>query len=264
VIQALTEFLPISSSGHLVIAAELLGGEVNDLTFDVGLHAGTTVAVLVYFWRDWALIGLSAHRDLRRSGLAIGRWRWRSRLGLLLALGSLPAFAAGAVLQLTIEDGLRDPVVVGVMLIAVGVVMGVVDVYGSHHHGVRAIDSRRALLVGVAQATALVPGVSRSGATISAGRALHLGRYAAARFSFLLSAPVVIGASVVLFWDALRSAEEIAWGPMLLGAGVAAAVGLLVIQQLLRFVRVRSLGVFVAYRLAAGTAILVAVWAGAL
>lgn len=263
VIQAVTEFLPISSSGHLVLAAELLGDDVNDLTFDVGLHVGTTSAVLFYFWRDWALLAVSIRRDLRTHWLAVDRWRWRSRLGLLLALGSLPAIAAGVVIQLTVDDGLREPLVVGIMLIGVGALMWALDAYGRSDLGMRAIGERHALVVGVAQATALVPGVSRSAATISAGRGLHLSRSAAARFSFLLSAPIVIGASSVVLLEALRGEAEIEWGPMLLGALVAAVVGWLVIHELLRFVRRHSLLVFVWYRFGVGAAVLVGVWAGA-
>ncbi len=262
-IQALTEFLPVSSSGHLVVAAELLGDEVNDLTFDVGLHLGTTLAVLVYFWRDWALIAVSTRRDLRTHGLEVGRWRWRSRLGLLLAVGSLPAVIAGAVLQLTIEDGLRDPLVVGLALIAGAAAMWALDAYGRNSGGLRRINGRRALVIGVAQASALVPGVSRSAATISAARGFHVSRYAAARFSFLLSAPIVIGASGVLLLGALRGGEDLAWGPMLLGAAVAAVAGMFVIRGLLRFVRSHSLRVFVGYRLALGAAVLAGVWGGA-
>ena len=264
-IQALTEFLPISSSGHLVIAAELLGDEVNDLTFDVGLHLGTTLAVLVYFSRDWALIAVSARRDLRAHGLQLARWRWRSRLGLLLAIGSLPAVLAGAALQLTVEDGLRDPLVVGLALIAGAAAMWALDAYGSGSGsaGLRGINERRALVIGVAQASALVPGVSRSAATISAARGFHVSRYGAAQFSFLLSAPIVLGASTVLLGEALRGAEEVAWGPILLGAAVAAVAGMFVIRGLLRFVRRRSLRTFVWYRFALGAAVLAGVWAGA-
>ena len=263
-IQALTEFLPISSSGHLVLAAELIGDEVNDLTFDVGLHVGTTAAVLAYFWRDWWLIGAATRRDLRAHGLAVARWRWRSRLGLLLALGTVPAVLAGAALQLTVEDGPRDPLVVGVMLIAVAVVMWAVDTRVRADRAMRAVGWRGALLVGAGQALALIPGTSRSGATITAGRALGLSRRAAARFSFLLSAPVTLGAASVVALDAARRPGEVEWGPMAVGALVAALAGMLVIRGLLRFLRRRGLGVFVWYRLALGAAVLAGVAAGVL
>ena len=262
-VQALTEFLPISSSGHLVVAAELFGDELNDLTFDVGLHLGTTLAVLLYFRRDWALFGASLWRDLGRHGGQAGRWRPRSRLALLIALGSVPAFAAGAALQLTLEDGLREPWLVGVLLIAVGLVIWVLD-RAAQSRSLRELGAGGALLIGVAQAAALVPGVSRSGATIAAGRGLGLRREAATRFSFLLSAPAVVGAAVVLLGEAIVGGEEVAWGPLLLGALVAAIVGMAVIRWLLAFVRRHSLAVFVWYRLVAGVAVLAAVAAGVL
>lgn len=264
IVQALTEFLPISSSGHLAVAGELVGNEVHDLTFDVGLHLGTTAAVLAYFRRDWALIAASAWRDARAHRGALRRWRWRSRLGLLLALGSLPAAAAGAALELAADGGPRSPPVVGVALIAGGALMWAIDARARADRGLRAVDAPRALAVGAAQAVALVPGVSRSAATISAGRALGLDRTAAARFSFLLSAPVTLGAGVVLLREAAQRPGEVAWGPMLLGAVVAALAGLLAIRGLLRFLRRRGLRVFAWYRLALGAAVLAAVQAGAL
>ena len=262
-VQALTEFLPISSSGHLVVAAELFGDEVGDLTFDVGLHVGTTLAVLLYFRRDWVLFGASLRRDLRAHGGSVGRWRPRSRLALLIVLGSIPAFAAGAAITLTLEDGLREPWLVGVLLIAVGLVIWVLD-RAAQSRSLRDLGAGGALLIGVAQATALVPGVSRSGATIAAGRGLGLRREAATRFSFLLSAPAVVGAAVALLGEAILGGEEVAWGPLFLGALIAAVVGMAVIRWLLRFVRRHSLAVFVWYRLAAGAAVLAAIAAGVL
>ncbi len=262
-VQALTEFLPISSSGHLVVAAELFGDELNDLTFDVGLHLGTTAAVLLYFRRDWVLFATSMRRDLRAHGGRVGSWRPRSRLALLIALATVPAVCAGAAIQLALEDGLREPLLVGVMLIAVGLVIWVLD-RAARTSRLHDLGPRGALLIGVAQAAALVPGVSRSGATIAAGRGLGLRREAAARFSFLLSAPVVVGAGVVLLGEALLGSEQVAWGPLLFGALVAAAMGLAVIRWLLAFVRHHSLSVFVWYRLAAGVAVLAAVQAGVL
>ena len=264
VIQALTEFLPISSSGHLVLAAELLGDEANDVTYDVALHGGTTVAVLVYFRRDWWLIGTAALRDARAHGLALRLWRGQGRLGLLLALGSVPAAAAGAVLQATVEDGLRQPLVVGIMLIGVGALMWVVDTRARSDRAFGDVTPRGALWIGAAQALALVPGTSRSGATITAGRALGLSRYDAARFSFLLSAPIVLGSFVVLLGDAARHSSEFDWGPMALGAAVSAVAGLFVIRGLLGFLRRHGLTVFVWYRFALGAVVLAGVATGAL
>ena len=178
--------------------------------------------MLLYFRRDWVLFGASLRRDLRAHGGSVGRWRPRSRLALLIVLGSIPAFAAGAAITLTLEDGLREPWLVGVLLIAVGLVIWVLD-RAAQSRSLRDLGAGGALLIGVAQATALVPGVSRSGATIAAGRGLGLRREAATRFSFLLSAPAVVGAAVALLGEAILGGEEVAWGPLLLGALVAAA-----------------------------------------
>lgn len=256
VIQALTEFLPISSSGHLVLAAELLGDQANDASFDVALHGGTLVAVLVYFRDDWWIMGLAARRDLRRHGLALRRWRGRARLALLLALASVPAFVAGGLVQATVDDGLRQPLVVGIMLIAVGALMWFADARGRTDRAFRDIEGRTALVVGVAQALAVVPGTSRSGITITAGRIAGLNRHAAARFSFLLSAPITAGSFALLVSDAVEDRAAVEWGPMAFGAIVAFVAGMLVIRGLLGFLRRHGLAVFAWYRFALGAAVL--------
>ena len=263
-VQALTEFLPVSSSGHLVVAARLFGDEVNALTFDVGLHLGTTAAVLLYFRRDWALLLASVRRDLRAHGPRAARWRWRSRLALLLALATLPAAVAGAALQLTVGEGLREPRVVGATLIAGGAAMWALDAIGGQARRLRDLGAGGAWLIGVAQACALVPGVSRSGAAIAAARGAGLRRPDAARFAFLLSAPIVVGVSAALLGEALLGGEGVGWGPLLCGALTSALAGLAVIRGLLAFLRRRGLGFFACYRLAAGAAVLAAVRAGVL
>ena len=263
VIQALTEFLPISSSGHLVLAAELTGDQANEASFDVALHGGTLLAVLAYFRDDWAVMWLAGRRELRRHGLALTRWRGRGKLALLLALGSVPGFIAGGLLQLTAQDGLRQPLVVGIMLIAVGGVMWFADTRGRTDRRVRDVDGRGALFIGAAQALAVVPGTSRSGITISAGRIFGLSRHAAARFSFLLSAPITAGSLALLVRDAVEDHSGVAWGPMALGAIVAFLASMLVIRGLLGFLRRHGLGVFVWYRIVLGAVVLAGVAAGA-
>ena len=263
VIQALTEFLPISSSGHLVLAAELVGDHANEASYDAALHGGTLLAVLVYFRDDWLIMGLAARRELRRHGLALRRWRGRGRLALLLALASIPAFAAGAIVQTLAGEGFRQPAVVGVMLIAVGALMWFADSRGRTDRTVRDVDGRTALFVGVAQALAVIPGTSRSGITMTAGRIAGLGRPAAARFSFLLSAPITAGSLALLVNDAVEDHSAVVWGPMALGAAVAFVTGMLVIGGLLRFLRRYGLTVFVWYRFALGAVVLAGVVAGA-
>jgi undecaprenyl-diphosphatase len=263
VVQALTEFLPVSSSGHLVVAPEVIGDDVSSLTFDVGLHIGTMVAVIAYFWRDWVEIITSGLRDVTRHRWAVGEWAWPSRLGLWIALGTVPAVIAGLIFEDRIDRDLREPVVVGVALILGAVVLEVVDRWGATIGRVTDMTPWRSFAIGCAQAVALIPGVSRSGATIGMGRVLGFERVSAARFSFLLSAPVVFGAGVLQLAEALSGGEEVSWGPLLVGAITAALVGGLVIRFLLAFLESQTLRPFVWYRIALGLAILGAAALGA-
>ena len=262
-VQALTEFLPVSSSGHLVLGAELLGEDVSSLTFDVGLHTGTTVAVIAYFRRDWGRIIAAGLRDFATHGPRIQRWGQHSRLGLWIALGTVPAVIAGLLLDTTIEAHLRDPLSVGLMLVAFGVVIGVLDAWGGTVGRLLDMTPGRALTVGVAQAFALVPGVSRSGITIAVARGLGFDRASAARFSFLLSAPAVAGAATLKLSDAVRGDEAVLWGPMLVGAVVAGLAGALVIRGLLAYLQSGTLRPFVWYRIALGLVVVGAALAGA-
>ncbi len=263
VVQAVTEFLPISSSGHLVLAPHLLGEEESPLTFDVGLHLGTTVAVLGYFWRDWAEIIADGLRDAGRHGVRVGRWGPRSRFGLWIALGTLPAVVVGAVFDETIEAHLREPLLVAVMLIGVGLVIWMFDRREASTLRLGDVTPGHALIIGVAQAAALVPGVSRSGSTIAAARALGFDRPSAARLSFLLSAPAVVGAGTLKLGQALRGDEVVQWGPMLVGAAVSAVVGALVIWRLLAYLQSHTLRAFVWYRIALGLVVLAGLAIGA-
>jgi undecaprenyl-diphosphatase len=257
-LQAFTEFLPISSSGHLVLAPHLIGDQVSSLTFDVGLHIGTLAAVLVYFWRDWAAIAVALLRDLPRHTLRVSRWSEPSRLGLWIVLGTIPAVLVGAVLKDTLEAWVRTPVAVAVSLLFFSAVIWVADRLGEHRLGMSDVTARRAFAIGAAQAIALIPGTSRSGITIAAGRGLGFDRPAAARFSFMLSAPAVAGAAVLTMTSAVLHGERVAWGPMLVGAITAAAAGMLVMRGLMRYIQTRSLAVFIWYRVALGCTVLAA------
>lgn len=257
-VQALTEFLPISSSGHLILAPRLLGADPSSLTFDVGLHLGTLLAVLGYFWRDCIGMAGALLSDLPRHGIRIGAWRAPSRLALWIALGTVPAVIAGLLFDATIEEAFRSPSSVAVMLIVMSGVIWAADRFGAQWLTLSEVTGGRALLIGLAQAVALVPGTSRSGITIAASRGLGFDRSAAARFSFLLSAPAVAGAVVLKLGEALADGSAFAWGPLLVGAATAAALGALVIRVLLDFVQRRTLAVFVWYRIALGVAVLAA------
>ena len=264
IVQAVTEFLPISSSGHLILAPEILGEDSSSLTFDVGLHVGTLVAVLGYFWRDWVRIAVAALHDVRSEGMAVRAWSVDARLGLLLALGTIPAVIVGFAFESWIEENARDPLLVAAMLIGVGVLIGLADRWGALVGRLPDMTPGRSLLIGVAQASALIPGVSRSGATIATARALGFDRPSAARFSFLLSAPIVAGAGILKIGEALAGDEVVAWGPLVVGAATAAIVGALVIRVFMGFMQRATLAVFVWYRIALGLAVIAAVATGVL
>ena len=256
-LQAATEFLPVSSSGHLVLAPELIGDDVSTLTFDVALHLGTTVAVVAYFWRDWARIIASGLRDFTQHGVRLTGWSQYSLLGLWVVVATIPAALVGLLFGDTIDEQLREPWVVGVSLIVFGLLIGALDRWGGTVARLLDMTAGRAVTIGVAQAVALIPGVSRSGITIAAGRGLGFDRPSAARFSFLMSAPVIFGAGILQFGDALSSDEPVDWGPMVAGAVVAAIAGALVIRWLLRYLERGTLLPFVWYRIGLGALVLV-------
>ncbi|MSP21536.1 MAG: undecaprenyl-diphosphate phosphatase [Dehalococcoidia bacterium] len=262
-LQAPTEFLPISSSAHLFLAERLLGERASSLTFDVGLHTGTLLAVLLYFRAEWFGFARALVVDVTSGGGPGPRWSIESRLLLAIAWGTLPAVAAGYLLNDAIDAYARSVSVIVGTLIGFGVLLEVAD-RRPEARGLGAMTYAAAFLVGMGQAIALVPGVSRSGVTISAARALGFDRGTAARFSFLLSAPVVFAAAVLELGYALVSGAPVAWGPMLAGAATAAIVGWFVIAGLLSFLRTRSLRVFVWYRIALGLAVLAGAAMGAL
>jgi undecaprenyl-diphosphatase len=249
IVQGLSEFLPISSSGHLVLVPWLF--DWNELTrdpelnrsFDVALHVGTFVGAFAYFGRDvWQL--------------ATGN----RRLGLLLLLSAVPAGAVGVMVDSLVEEQFEAVWLIGVMLIVFGVVLQWADrLPGTRHEG--EFGTREALLMGAAQALALQPGVSRSGATISMGRWLGFGRNAAARLSFLMSLPVIGGAGLYKGFDTLVVGDGIPPGfaaAFVWGMVAAGVTGFVAVWGLLRLVRTRSFTPFVVYRIALGLAVLTA------
>ncbi|MEX1255112.1 MAG: undecaprenyl-diphosphatase UppP [Dehalococcoidia bacterium] len=260
IVQGLTEFLPISSSGHLILVRELFGWEFsNDLTFDLALHLGTTVAVLAFFWREWLLM-LGSSLSWATSG---GREHgsdpvFNHGLLLLLVIGSVPAALVGFLFGDYIEEHIRSPVVVGVMLMVFGGVLFLAERLGRGRRDLASSTWRDAVWIGCAQAVSLIPGVSRSGVTISAALARDYTRYDAARFSFFLATPVIVGAGGLKMLEALNegiSRNDL--GLMLVGAVVAAVTGWLVIGFLLRYVQARSYLPFVIYRLVVGVFVIV-------
>jgi undecaprenyl-diphosphatase len=249
IVQGLTEFLPVSSSGHLILVPALFRWPDQGLAFDVALHAGTLIALLGYFWRDWVGMVAGLAGDLRSRC-----FRWHAvapgtRMAALIAVGTLPAGVIGLLFNDWFESNVRQPWLVACTLALFGAVMLVVDRRASGTPDAKVLGPADAFLIGCGQALALVPGVSRSGATIVAGLLLGLRREEAARFAFLLGTPAFVGAFVLEARD-LPQAEGGVLTP-LVGMAVAAATGALAIAWLLRFLRTRSLRPFVYYRWAA-------------
>jgi undecaprenyl-diphosphatase len=243
ILQGLGEFLPISSSGHLIVVPWLLGWPPQSLSFDVALHLGTLAAVLYAFIGDWVRLAGGAWRGLRR-GRPFSEPEGR-QLGLL-ALASVPAAVAGLLLDDWAETAFRSPALVAATMAALGAVLMLADRRADRGEG-EAVSAGHALLIGTAQALALVPGVSRSGATISMALLLGYRREAAARFSFLLATPITFGAAVLKVPHLLQGGDV---GLVLIGMAAAAVVGFLSIRVLLAYVRTRDYRPFVYYRFA--------------
>jgi undecaprenyl-diphosphatase len=255
VVQGLTEFLPVSSSGHLILLPSLLRWPDQGLAFDAGLHLGTLAALLVYFWRDWWDMGIAGLRDLFSGALLRGKPGPQSRLLLLLALGTIPAAVTGLLLDNWIEEHLREPWIVAIGLAVVATIMLAVDRRGSMTRVVSDVGVLDTVLVGLAQACALMPGVSRSGATMSAGLARGLTRNDAARLAFLLGTPAIAGAALLKMGDITSDGAE--FQRFLAGAVASAAVGLAAIHFFMRYLRTSTLVPFVVYRYAIALATLV-------
>jgi undecaprenyl-diphosphatase len=249
IVQGLTEFLPVSSSGHLILVPALFRWPDQGLAFDVGLHCGTLLALLAYFWRDWWQMSTVGLRDLGRHRFRFREHSEPSQLLWLLALGSIPAAIAGFLFNSWIEDNLRQPWLVAIALALIALVMFAADRRTLQNRTLLSVGVVDAVLIGLAQAVALFPGVSRSGATISAGLFRNLTRDSAAKFAFLLGTPAFVGAALLKAKDlsGLSGHEAAELG---IGFSCSAIVGFAVIHFLLRYLRTRNLLPFVMYRLA--------------
>ncbi|MDQ2983612.1 MAG: undecaprenyl-diphosphatase UppP [Actinomycetota bacterium] len=264
VVQGLTELLPISSSGHLILVPWLFDWrylEHHDSfnkTFDVALHVGTLVAVVVYFRRDIAELIAAWVRSVRRRGIATDA----ERIAWYVLAATIPAAIVGAAGESFIEKKLGKPWQIAIFLAVFGVVLWIAD-RRPQDRQIRDLDARRSFLIGLAQVLALAPGVSRSGITISTGRFLGLSRDAAARFSFLLLVPIVFGASLL---KGLKVAKDGlppgSGGPFAVGMIAAAVTGMLAIWALLGYVRRHDYSPFVLYRLAVAAFVLILIAGG--
>lgn len=259
IIQGLTEFLPISSSAHLRIYPELFGWDDPGAAFTAVIQIGTEVAVLLFFRRDIWRIATTWLRSLVRPEY---RGHLDARMGWFIIIGSLPIVVLGVLLKDVIERDFRSLWLIGCTLVVLGIVLGVADRVGGTSKRLEQLGLRDAVLMGVAQALALVPGVSRSGATLSMGRFLGYDRETATRYAFLLAIPAVIGAGLFELKDVPGSENPYGWGPTIVATLVSFVVGYAAIAWLLRFVTTRSYTPFVLYRVVLGVLVLVLLGAG--
>ena len=250
ILQGLTEFLPVSSSAHLSLAPWLLGWDDPGLAFDVALHLGTLVAVLWYFRKEWRALLVASIDILRTRRIDAPE----KRQVLYLIIATIPGGLAGMLLNKLAEETFRAPALTAGALIVMGTLLWWVDRSRPEARPLESIRARDALLIGLAQMFALIPGVSRSGSTITAGRALGLDRQSAAVFSFLMSMPITAAAALVKVPQALR--DHGLSLPLLVGVLAAFISSALAINVLLRYVSKHSYGVFAAYRWVLGLAVL--------
>jgi len=250
-VQGLTEFLPISSTAHLYLTSWLFGWKLEGLDFDIALHLGTLLAVLLYFARDWVRI-IAQGFGMRMKG--DDELKHNHLLLWLLVIGTIPVGVAGLVFNQQAETTWRNPFVIGGMLIAVGVLMYLAEKTGRQQRDLSSIDLPDAVFIGVAQALAVVPGTSRSGITISAGLFRNMTRESAARFSFLLSTPAIAAAAGKALYDMHKKGglHGVLNTGFLVGVAVSAITGCLVISWFLHYLRRSGLRVFVYYRIIFG------------
>jgi len=246
IVQGLTEFLPVSSSAHLVLIPWLFNWDDPGLAFDVALHMGTLAALIIYYWREWLDMGIA---------VAGGKGPMR-RLLLLLIVASLPGALIGVAFEKQAETTFRSPVLIACNLAALGLLLLLADVWGPDKRGLKEMTVLDAILIGLSQALAVVPGVSRSGATITMARALGVEREDAANFSFLMATPIIAGAGMLEIHKALHEGTHRQLG---LGFLASLVFGLLAITGLIHFVRTRTYQPFALYRfLVAGIVLFVA------
>ncbi|HTS70207.1 MAG TPA: undecaprenyl-diphosphate phosphatase [Terriglobia bacterium] len=273
IVQGLTEFLPVSSTAHLWIVPWILKWNDPGLTFDVALHAGTLVAALLYFWRYWLemikmVLGIGAGgdsklkiQDSKSSAGPMALLGENRQLFWFLVIATIPGGIAGVLFERAAEEKLRSPFIVGPALIIVGLLMWAGERVGSETHDLGKVSLLDSIIVGVAQAFAVIPGVSRSGSTMTAGLFRSMNRETAARFSFLLSTPLIAGAclkkGLEIHHHGLPPDMRL---PFLVGVIVSALVGYAVIAVLIRYLERHTFAIFVVYRVILGVVLLAVGW----
>ena len=248
-VQGLGEFLPISSSAHLVLVPWLFGWEDPGLTFDIALHVGTLVAVVIYFWKDWVQLIAKGFTDVRS---VEGRLFW------YLVVASIPGAIGGFLLEKSAETVFRNPLLIAVVLILMGLFLYWADQRSTKKIELHNVTLGTSILIGVSQVLAIIPGVSRSGITMTTGLLAEMTREGAAKFSFLLSTPIIFGAAMVKLPHVLSHSSMITTNFMI-GMLVSCISGLLSIGFLLRYVQTRNFLPFVLYRFALGLLVIIVV-----
>lgn len=251
IVQGITEFLPISSTAHLILVPWFFGWKDPGLTFDLALHVGTFLSVAWFFWgdiRQMAAAWLSSFRKPNFAGDPYQRLAW------MVFVGCIPAGVAGLAFKESIETTLRSPYIIAGMLIGVALLLLLGEFVGKRFRNEKELLWRDALLIGLAQAIALIPGTSRSGSTMTMGLFLGLTREAAARFSFLLGLPITFAACVFQLKDLVG--QQVDWLPFIGGTVASTVTGYFCIKFLLAFLAKQSMAVFIAYRLILGGIIL--------
>lgn len=245
IVQGVGEFLPISSSAHLILVPWLFGWNDPGIAFDVALHLGTLLAVIIFFWRDWIILTVNG---IKKPKSTEGKLFW------FLVLATIPGAIIGKLLEEQAETAFREPWLIGAMLMIMGLILYVCDRLGSKKDTLDKIGLGRSFAIGFSQAIAIIPGVSRSGITMAAGLAMGLNRESVARFSFLLSTPIILGAGLFKFKDMLNA--QIDAIPFAIGIITSAIAGILSIKFLLEYLKSKGFGIFVWYRLILGVLVI--------
>lgn len=251
-VQGLTEFLPISSSAHLILSPYLFGFTDQGLAFDVAVHVGSLLAVILYFKQEIRSVVTDWFRSLPANGVTTVN----SRLGWAIILGTLPVVVAGLLLKGLVETDLRSPLVIATATILFGLVLWWADRQGKRTREMDNLTWKDALFIGVAQAIALIPGTSRSGITITAALMLGFDRQSASRFSFLLAIPTILMSATLVTRDLVASQAAVNWSDLLLGVLLSFIAAYTTIHYFLRFIERIGMGPFVIYRLLLGLLIL--------
>ncbi len=256
ILQGLTEFLPISSSAHLILAPQVLGYTDQGLAFDVAVHLGTLTAVTSYFRHQIAAIII----DLSDSLFGTKQSTENSRMGWMIIVATIPVCIFGLLMKSLIEADLRSPLVIATTTLIFGILLYWADLKGRQNRTEQEMKMRDAIIIGLFQAIAIIPGTSRSGITMTAGLMLGLTRAAASRFSFLLSIPTILMSGGLVTLDLIKSDSAIAWNELWLGALLSFFCAYLCIHLFLRFIERMGMLPFFLYRMLLGSAILMIIF----